>query len=338
MNTYRTFYWKKVKDAEYDIDYIALGFSGTLSESIPVESDAMECLIAPLFGSNLCRFTVGGHNVIDFKPKVLLEKGYTGMPVLYPTPNRVRNGVFVYEGKIYTQVKRGEPVFEHGLVHSEPWSFKEPEVKSDSVTLTTSIDFDSESELFESFPFKHRLQMNFCLQADGIKITYCIENKDNKEIPFGFGLHPYFMKLSGEKKTYIKLPAKYLMDYTSDLLPTGRLIETKGTIYDITNPVSIGNFDLDHVFTCIDRNKYAEVEYRTLGLKITLETTPDFTHMVVYSPRGNDFFCIENQTCSTDAHNLFDRGFEQESGLKMVPAGEKHTGTVKYKVSKEAIK
>jgi aldose 1-epimerase len=70
-----------------------------------------------------------------------------------------------------------------------------------------------------------------------------------------------------------------------------------------------------------------------LGITVDLETTADFSHAVLYCPKGEDFFCLENQTCSTDAHNLFDRGFARESGLKTVTPGEKHQGRVSYTIT-----
>jgi aldose 1-epimerase len=85
----------------------------------------------------------------------------------------------------------------------------------------------------------------------------------------------------------------------------------------------------------VTNGKYAQVIYSDLGLRVQLLTTDDFSHLVLYSPRGAGFFCLENQTCSTDAHNLYDRGFKTESGLKLVPVGKVHTGSVTYLIIKE---
>jgi aldose 1-epimerase len=52
--------------------------------------------------------------------------------------------------------------------------------------------------------------------------------------------------------------------------------------------------------------------------------------MVIYTPPGEPFFCLENQTCSTDAHNLYDKGFREESGLRFAGAGAVAAGTVRY--------
>ena len=123
------------------------------------------------------------------------------------------------------------------------------------------------------------------------------------------------------------------MEATAELLPTGRLIDVGGTALDLRRPVSIGSLDLDHVFTRIAPGEFARIEYRSLGMSVTLEATEEFSHLVLYSPKGEEFFCIENQTCSTDAHNLFDRGFVVESGLKTVAPGAIRRGGVTYSVS-----
>jgi aldose 1-epimerase len=293
---------------------------------------AMEAWVVPECGSNLCRFAVGGRQVIDFDPVLLARHDYTGTPVLYPTPNRVRDGVFRWRGRSFRQVKRGVTVPEHGLVHGEAWHSGEPMREAESVRLQTWIDFGQGSPLFEAFPFAHRLALEFCLSAEGIRVAYTIRNDGSEELPFGFGLHPYFTKLTGDERTFVSLPAAAVMEATADLLPTGRLIDVDGTSYDLRSPVAIGALDLDHVFTSLAPGAQARVEYRDLGMQVALETSAEFSHLVLYSPRGEPFFCLENQTCSTDAHNLYDRGLLRESGLQIVEPGATHRGFLGYTV------
>ena len=294
---------------------------------------SMEAWIVPDYGSNLCRFSVGGKNVIDFVPDLLLKHDYSGTPVLYPTPNRVRDGVFHWRGRSYRQTKSGALIVEHGLVHSERWEHGDAAVGKDYTNLHTWIEFRQGHPAFEAFPFPHRLTLEFRLSSQGITITYAIENLGSEEIPFGFGLHPYFMKLSGEQNTFVSIPADSVMEATPELLPTGRLIDVEGTAFDLNAPRSIGELDLDHVYTGIRPGSSARIEYRDLGITVDLEATPDFSHAVLYSPRGEDFFCLENQTCSTDAHNLFEKGCARQSGLKTVRPGEKREGRVTYSIT-----
>lgn len=324
-------FWLKEIDRENDLEFIILGYRGNGSKK-----HDLEAWIAPCAGSNLCRFSINEHHIIDFDAH-LLKNDFTGTPILYPTPNRVQDGVFHYQGKIYPQVVNGATVLEHGLVHSVPWNYQEPQVNGDSITLKTWLDFKESSAFFPAFPFLHRLNLEFCLSEKSIIVKYTIENQDTQTIPYGFGLHPYFMKLSGDEETFVELPARYVMKTTSDLLPTGQLIDVAGTTYDLRARKNIGSVDLDHVFTGIEDGKFAQVTYQSLGLRVQLVTTSDFSHLVLYSPCGASFFCLENQTCSTNAHNLHDQNFKSESGLKFVQAGKIHTGSVAYVIDKEGF-
>lgn len=329
MPAVSNFYWNKQTDQNLGIEYTVLGYR------CQTKSDRQfEAWITPSHGSNLCRLVVDGRKIIDFGPNILVQKDYTGTPILYPTPNRVRNGIFHYLGKTYLQEVQGVTIVEHGLVHREQWVSSEPEFQSDSLHYHTWIDFDPSKPYFEAFPFQHRLALEFILNPDRIQIIYSIQNQGEKSIPFGFGLHPYFTKLSGDDHTYVSLPTRYVMDYTSDLLPTGRLIDVDGTIFDLRRRVNLGLLDLDHVFTGVPEGSFARVEYETLGIQVELETTPDFSYLVLYSPRGAPYFCLENQTCSTDSHNLYARGFQSESGLKIVPPKAVHTGSVSYVIKR----
>jgi hypothetical protein len=116
-------------------------------------------------------------------------------------------------------------------------------------------------------------------------------------------------------------------------LPTGRLADVAGTALDLRHAVAVGTLDLDHVFTRVEPGRHAAVEYRGTGLRIGLEANGDFSHLVLYTPQGEGFFCFENQTCSTDAHNLFARGFTDVSGLKTLEPGAVRRGSVSYAVS-----
>jgi aldose 1-epimerase len=234
---------------------------------------------------------------------------------------------------VYPQRRSGRDIYEHGLAHLESWEFEPPTAGADAARFAAWLDCRPGSPMFEAFPFPHRITLVFTLTARGICVEYAIENRGTEELPFGFGLHPYFVKLDGDGETFVSLPAASVMEATPDLLPTGRLLDVAGTGFDLRQPVAVGTLDLDHVFTGIEAGRHARVEYRAHRLAIDLEATEDFTHLVLYTPRGERFFCLENQTCSTDAHNLSARGFEDVSGLKTVAPGAVRRGSVRYAVS-----
>lgn len=318
-----------IKSMVEGLDCVTLGYR----DADHPESD-IEAGVTPTMGSNLYKLYYGGHKIIDSDLKMIAGRGFPGTPVLYPTPNRVRNARITFQGKTYAQVKRQKNVTLHGLVLNEPWNFEGPEADSDSATLTTWISFDENSAMFEAFPFRSRLAIRYTLSRSGLRMDYTVDNLGDSPLPFGFGLHPFFQRLSGDNDTLVSIPARYVMDSTADLLPTGRLVDVEGTIFDLRKETPVGDTDMDHVFTGLTHGKPATIWYRTLGIRISLEATEDFTHVVFFSPKGSPIFCLENQTCSTDAHNLHDRGFVKESCLRIVKPGESAGGTVEFRIER----
>lgn len=296
------------------------------------DGQTQEARISMRYGANLCRYSYNGNRIIDYVP-ALLEAGYfTGTPVLYPTPNRVANGVFSFKGQLFDQVKHGRRILEHGLVHDEAWELVHIGAEQDSACLIVKIDWNNSSHLFAPFPFEHTLTLSFNLFLDGVEIAYKVANNGASEIPFGFGLHPYFQKLSDDEGTYIQVPVQYVMDATKELLPTGKIFPVAGTDFDLDRPSAIGKYDLDHVFIRSRNIAPAMIEYVRQGLKVEITASEEFSYFVVYSPQGEPYFCIEEQTCSTDAHNLYDRGLKKESGLQIVQPGAEKSGSVRYTI------
>jgi aldose 1-epimerase len=306
----------------------------TLTYSPPdTKNKPLTVQIAPKFGSNMFTFRYGKYDIIYHEPKLLRHCGFTGNFILFPTPNRVKNFTYIWKGKPIVLKKRGKIVELHGLVFTEPWNYTTPEIKKDCVTLTTSIAITRTSFLFTAFPFPCTLTLTYALYANRVRMTYTVKNQSGEPLPFGFGFHPYFGRLSGNQKTFITVPARSWMESPSDtLLPTGKLIPVTGKPYDVRKTTPVGKLDLDHVYTNLTPGKYATIDYRTLGFKVLLKPTKDFTHMVVYTGHKKAV-CIENQTCSTDAHNLWDRGLRKESHLIVIPTGQSYTGHVDYVIT-----
>ena len=74
------------------------------------------------------------------------------------------------------------------------------------------------------------------------------------------------------------------------------------------------------------------IEFRDIGLRLTLKGDESFTHMVAYTPAEEPFVCMENYTCAPNAPNLYSLGKEEVSGLKVVAPGESIEGTVSFTI------
>jgi aldose 1-epimerase len=294
----------------------------------------LECRIAPEAGSNLDSLKVDGTELLVQPEKLGLPALRYGCPILFPTPNRVRDSKFTFDGQSYSFKANERTHFIHGLVHSLKWNIRNPSADSKSAWVETFLDWDSGVPDFGLFPIKHRLTMKFALNSQGVKLSFMVDNHDQKRLPFGLAFHPWFQILGSRAETYLRVPAQKHME-AEGLLPTGNLEDLDGSPYDLRVPVSLANLRLDDVYWGMLPEQTPGYEARDKGLKVTLGASKEFTHMVVFTPLGKPFFCMENQTCSTDAHNLHARGLQKEANLLIVDPGKSLSGWLYVKVERE---
>jgi aldose 1-epimerase len=290
--------------------------------------------LVPSAGANVFSISYKGTELLK-SPKSLKDlPGFNfGVPVLYPMPNRVRDGVFTFGGREYKFPPNNNGNFLHGLVHSAAWERDGNEIIDGHISVKVPLKFRFEpgSDLYKLFPNAHTLSLAVEALDNGVRWTYTVDNsKGDKPIPLGFALHPYFLYQGPRSETYITIPATNLME-SEKLLPTGKLLDLTGSNWDARRPKSLEGFLSDDVYFGMQSSKPAVIDFRQPRLRITLNASDDFTHLVLYTPKDQPFFCVENQTCSTDAHNLFAKGFKNESHLQIVEPGKTASGHVEMR-------
>ncbi len=294
----------------------------------------LEARIAPDAGSNLYSLKVGGTELLVQPPELSLLSGSRyGFPILYPTPNRVRDSKFIFDGITYSFAPNNGKNFIHGLAHSLKWQAGTPSADAKGAKVKTWVDWNPNLSAYKLFPFAHRTSLTYTLDRQGVRMEFSVQNQDQKRLPFGFAFHPWFQILGSRAETYLHVPARKHME-SVELLPTGKLEDLDGKPYDLRKPLSLESLKVDDVFWGMSPDKPASYQFRDKGIKVTLAASKEFTHMVVYTPPGKAFFCMENQTCSTDAHNLFAKGFEKESHLLIAEKGKTVSGWVRVKVER----
>lgn len=296
--------------------------------------------IAPALGSNLYRLRAGEHELIYHDRQNLLEHGHTGTFVLWPFPNRVRDARYTYRGQRYTfaNVPRKGPLI-HGLVFDRAWAHEQLTADEKQASVTTTVEMNADQPYFEAYPFPSRLSLTYVLTSEGLTVTYTVKNTGEQTLPTGFALHPYFTLLGQHGQTSVTLPADRVMEADEGLLPTGRLLDVHSTMYamfDLNQPTPVSQLKLDHVYTNLPAQHEALIEYHDLGLRVRFATSEDFTHAVIYTPAQSPFFCLENQTCSTDAINLHQRGMQDIAHLLEVQPGEQVSGFIRYAIEQNA--
>lgn len=252
-----------------------------------------------------------------------------GNPILYPMPNRVRGASFTFEGKVFEFPKNGRGHFIHGLVHSESFSVDSRVEEKDFTSITCSLRFAPGRRAFQYFPIAHVFRVTISVRDDCVRWTYEIDNSEGKSnLPFGVGFHPYVIYQASREQTFLRVPATHWME-SNQQLPSGDLRTLDGHPLDARKFRSLEGFNADDVFFGMTPDQPARIEFRDVGRSITFRASKDFTHLVVWTP-NRPYFGIENQTCSTDAHNLTSEGKGDAAHLQICPPGEKLTGFVEY--------
>lgn len=108
------------------------------------------------------------------------SKYWTGRsPVLFPICGRLYKGKYVYRDKEYLMDI-------HGIAKSARFT---TQVVSESEIGFTLV---SSEETKTYYPFDFEFTVKYALKKYALEITYMVNNKDKKVMPFSFGAHPAF--------------------------------------------------------------------------------------------------------------------------------------------------
>ncbi len=297
---------------------------------VALEGPGCSCAITPDIGMNLHSWIVDGREIFMSTQNVGAGGSGYGTPILFPTPNRMRDATYTFGGQTRTVLNAdGEKVLIHGLVMSAP--FKHRIWADDKGAYCEGVLEFSEGGFWNiGYPYPCRLTVKYSFCEKGILCDAKVENTGSEQMPFGFAIHPYFSKYGDDTKVEIEVPVHQHYDVTPDLLPTGKLHDvTPGDAFDLTKPRKLSDTDVDTVYRGMGSGKTSRIFYREWGRTITVNADDDFNHVVVYTPHKRPGFCIEPQTCSTDAINMTAKGFGDFVSLKTLRAGESWNGQIR---------
>ena len=290
--------------------------------------------VSPL-GMNTCIVSIGGKNVIDIDMERLKKGANYGIPVLYPTPNRVTDGTIEFEGKKHSLIYNGRLISSHGLARLVKFEITDISADENCAKITGKMPFNKQMPWFEAFPFESDFYVAVTLYSDSFSIAYSVVN-GGERLPFGFALHPFFYKIDGEHDTQIVINSTDLMHITEENIKLGQYYDFKNTEVDFTKPTSVADVPSAVKGGTVHYNvklpDTSEVIYKKSGFKIVLKATDDMDKLVTFFPAGFDYFCLENQTCSIDAINLEARGIK--AGMLVAQPNQTLSGKVTFAVEK----
>jgi aldose 1-epimerase len=291
--------------------------------------------VLPSFGFNLfdLRLPVAGRvrpvveAATDFAEKPS-NPGRNGTPILFPYPNRIRDARYAFEGKSYSLPVNNGPNSIHGFAIQAPWEVLEHKADAQSAWITGKYQLSRQSpEHVKDWPADAILQIEYRLAGRGIDLRATVTNPSGGNLPFGFGIHPYF-KIpfdpgGDQSKTRVVLPAAkfWVLDH---FLPTGERSPVDGRL-DFRQGQPVKGLKLDDVLTDLvfDGSKRATCRLvdEVLKAEFRIIFGDEFRELVAYTPPGpGGVIALEPYTQTTDAINLQARGVD--AGLRVLKHGE----------------
>jgi aldose 1-epimerase len=295
------------------------------------EQAGTEARVLTSYGFNLYSFRVPvGERVYDllraedhFADHPTRPMG-NGNPLLFPFPNRIRGGKFVWEGRTYELPRNERNVHAiHGLVLDKPW---EARVLPRRTAIRGAFRLSKHAPKRVTYwPSDFLLEATFELQGTTLKMEFSVTNMGASSLPWGFGIHPYFRlplaQPGDERECLVHVPAAALWEL-EDFLPTSRILPVPPDL-DLRQPRRFSELTLDHVYTSLAfEGAWCRcwIEDSLLKLRVSLRFDKTYRELVVYTPPTRDAICLEPYTCVTDAVNLHARGVD--AGLRVLKPGQ----------------
>ena len=304
------------------------------------EATGSSASVLPAFGFNLfdLRLPVAGQvrpvlaSAADWADRPR-DPARNGTPILFPYPNRVRAGRFLFQGKEYRLPVALAPNAIHGFALSAHWDVIEHKAASTEAFVTGRYQISKQSpEMRPNWPTDAVLQVRYGLAGRRLTMTVTVSNPTAEELPYGFGIHPYFrlpLASGGDPaKTRVILPAArcWVLDA---FLPTGETRPVDDRL-DFRKGQPRKGLKLDDVLTDLsfegDRAVCRLVD-DALKAEFRLSFDRSFRELVVYTPpRDEDVISLEPYTQTTDAINLQARGVD--AGLRRLGHGRQETMSI----------
>jgi aldose 1-epimerase len=230
---------------------------------------------------------------------------------LVPYSGRIRDGHFSFAGRAVALPPNFPPARHaiHGHGWQAPWSVAEATRGRAVLEYRRAAD---------TWPFAYRARQVVVLESARLTMRIELANVGPDPMPAGIGHHPYFPRTPAARVT-AAIERVWLAD--DEVMPTA-LVEPPPD-RRLGEGVAVDRVALDNVFT--GWSGRALIEWPERRASLTIAAAPPLRFLVVYTPPGCDFFCVEPVSHCPDAVNSAPRGVP-DVGLVVLAPGETLVG------------
>jgi aldose 1-epimerase len=296
----------------------------------------------PALGFNAYRWHVDGMELLYADPRLFDDGRPTrsGIPVLFPFPNRIRDGRFTWNGRAY-QLPLNDPAGKnaiHGFACRSAWRVVDQGADGESAWLTGEFQISRDANAaLPLWPADGRLRLTYRLLENRLRLEANFDAL-GEALPFGLGYHPYFALANfGGENALVLVPAQRYWELSGNL-PVGSPRPVVAP-RDLRQARPLTGLTLDDVLTecppppagaADGLSLIGMIQHATGKPALRVHASADFREVVVFTPPHRQAFCIEPYTCVTDAINLQASGID--AGWKVLMPGKSWHGTIECTV------
>ena len=239
---------------------------------------------------------------------------------LVPYSNRIRDGRFAFQGSDCRLAPNFAP--SSHTIHGHGW--KLPWQVATRTKTEVSLQYRHDGS---DWPTPYFAEQRFSLAKGALTVEIAVTNGGKAPMPAGLGLHPYFPRTPDCRLT---AAVGNMWATDTEVMPTELVLPPADA--DPAAGLLPEWAPLDNCFTGFAGK--AVVDWPDYGASLTLECDPAFAFLVIYTPPGKDFFCVEPVSHCTDAVNLA-AARQGDTGLRVIEPGERFAARVRFRPRRE---
>lgn len=223
-----------------------------------------------------------------------------GCFAMLPFANRISDGRFQFQGHKYQLPinNTSENVAIHGFGREDAWELTSH--AADAATVEQSFDD-------EEIPYRYHAKQEIRLTDNETRIDVSVRNDGDAAMPFGIGLHPWFVKTPDAKLSFA---ARGTFARDERGLPVEPLSSNPAFEADTTQP--LGKLPwLDACF--VDwQPRQAQLLWPESKTELTIAADGALRHLHVYLPDDRAVVCAEPVSQIPDAINRPELGYPMD--------------------------
>lgn len=299
-----------------------------ISQAVCLTHGDMTAVISPQLGGTILSFTSidrQGETIDWLRPaqadEVCEPKAFqTACFPLFPFSNRIADNRLQFEQDEYPVLSNLPGSF---MIHGHSWMGAWRVSEQSSSTLTIVFEMPHAEVASLGWPFSYLAEQKFELSESGLKVRLKLTNTSTQTMPAGMGLHPYFNWPAGMR---VSAKCQGMWLGSSANIPVQEDFSHKALTALAQGELPKG---LDNNFTQWDG--LARLEWPSGNAKLTLQASDMFRHLVVYSPEGEDYFCLEPVSHVTNAFN-HPEWSDAQGGMQILSPNESIQGDIQFLV------